>query len=69
MTQNNCKECGFGSNCQHHEDLYSIDIGHTVVCCNPCGQVVYHGSKESVETYIRRESQPELDFGIVQKGD
>ena len=59
----NCKRCPFDNNCEHHHGLYSVDIGHTVNCCNDCGLVLFHGTKKAVELYILQEKELEFDFG------
>jgi len=62
-----CFTCQFNHKCDHKTNLYSIDIGHTVVVCNCCGHVVFNGNKKKTEEYIERHNeqkyiQQELGF-------
>ena len=54
-----CSKCQF-RNCKHNTNLYSIDIDHTVVVCNACGQVVYHGTKKACDDYIKNHNEKRL---------
>ena len=63
----NCFTCQFNHKCEHKTNLYSIDIGHMIVVCNCCGQVVFHGNKKKTDEYIKNNNehkyiQQELEF-------
>ena len=45
----------------NREELYTVDIGHTMCVCNKYGWCVAHGSKSYCEGFIKKcELQPEL---------
>lgn len=58
---NSCFNCKYNDNCKHYNGLYPIDIDHTIVVCNDCGRVVFHGNKNKTDNFIKEhQKQPEL---------
>ena len=58
-----CDLCPHNKNCKHTEGLYTTDIGHMIVVCNSCGSVLTHGTRATVEAFIKEnEGQQQLPF-------